>query len=189
MKDYTGKLCEMLRARRAGHAQIREALRRSRPNARGQKGAVRRTTLMRRSGKSCPKPKSAVSSSAAKTGRRSRNCRWKATSSFSCASSPARTSVYWHDCRPRANQGEPRLHPPCAAPGDRSRRGWPAFTFTTCIFPARDHAAPGTGTVDFAALKPFVKPEHIKVFELSPSLPVEAVKCGITHVKAIWGNE
>ncbi len=72
---------------------------------------------------------------------------------------------------------------------NRSRRGWPDFTFTTCNFPARDHAAPGTGTIDFAALKPFVKPEHIKVFELSPSLPVEAVKGGIAHVKAIWGAE
>jgi sugar phosphate isomerase/epimerase len=56
-------------------------------------------------------------------------------------------------------------------------------------FPARDHCAPGTGTIDFAALKPFVKPEHIKVFELSPSLPVEAVKCGIAHIKLAWGNE
>ncbi len=57
------------------------------------------------------------------------------------------------------------------------------------VFPASDHAPPGSGTVDFAALKPFVKPEHIKVFELSPSLPVEAVKRGVAHVKAIWGNE
>jgi sugar phosphate isomerase/epimerase len=56
-------------------------------------------------------------------------------------------------------------------------------------FPARDHCAPGTGMIDFAALKPFVKPEHIKVFELSPSLPVEAVKLGIAHLKKIWGNE
>jgi sugar phosphate isomerase/epimerase len=56
-------------------------------------------------------------------------------------------------------------------------------------FPARDHCAPGTGMIDFAALKPFVKPEHIKVFELSPSLPLEAVKCGIAHLKLIWGNE
>ena len=43
-------------------------------------------------------------------------------------------------------------------------------------FPAADHAPPGSGTVDFAALKPFVKPGHIKVFELSPSLPVEVVQ-------------
>jgi sugar phosphate isomerase/epimerase len=56
-------------------------------------------------------------------------------------------------------------------------------------FPARDHAAPGAGMIDFAKLKPFVKPEHIKVFELSPSLPVEAIKCGIAHVKLAWGNE
>ena len=55
-------------------------------------------------------------------------------------------------------------------------------------FPDGDHAAPGTGTIDYAALKPFVKPEHIKVFEFSPALPVEAVKCGIAHVKRIWGE-
>ena len=56
-------------------------------------------------------------------------------------------------------------------------------------FPATDHAPPGTGTVDFVALRQYVKPDHIKVFELSPSLPVEAVKTGMTHVKAIWGSE
>ena len=55
-------------------------------------------------------------------------------------------------------------------------------------FPDRDHSAPGTGMIDYAALKPFVKPEHIKVFELSPGLPVEAVKSGIAHVKKIWGD-
>ncbi|HLZ54632.1 MAG TPA: TIM barrel protein [Verrucomicrobiae bacterium] len=56
-------------------------------------------------------------------------------------------------------------------------------------FPDRDHAAPGTGMIDYAALKPFVKPEHIKVFELNPGLPVDAVKSGIAHVKKIWGDE
>jgi len=55
-------------------------------------------------------------------------------------------------------------------------------------YPARDHAAPGTGMIDFAALKPFVRPEHIKVFELGPSLPVEVVKAGVAHVRAIWGD-
>jgi len=55
-------------------------------------------------------------------------------------------------------------------------------------FPDRDHSAPGTGMIDYAALKPFVKPEHIKVFELGPGLPVEAVKSGIAHVKKIWGD-
>jgi len=57
------------------------------------------------------------------------------------------------------------------------------------IAPARDHSAPGTGTIDFAALKPFVKPRHIKVFELSPSLPVEAAKGGIAHIKKMWGED
>jgi len=56
-------------------------------------------------------------------------------------------------------------------------------------FPGRDHCAPGTGMIDFAALKPLVKPEHIKVFELSPSLTVEEVKGGIEHIKRMWGEE
>jgi sugar phosphate isomerase/epimerase len=56
-------------------------------------------------------------------------------------------------------------------------------------FPARDHCPPGTGGVDFAALKPSVRPEHIKVFEFSPSLTVEQVKSGAAHVKRIWGGE
>ncbi len=55
-------------------------------------------------------------------------------------------------------------------------------------FPGRDHCPPGSGTVDFAALKPLVKPEHIKVFELSPSLTVDEVKSGVEHVKRIWGE-
>jgi sugar phosphate isomerase/epimerase len=57
------------------------------------------------------------------------------------------------------------------------------------VFPADDHAAPGKGTIDFAALKPFVKPEHIKVFEFSPALPATMAKAGVAHVKAIWGEE
>jgi sugar phosphate isomerase/epimerase len=54
-------------------------------------------------------------------------------------------------------------------------------------FPGRDHCAPGTGTIDFEALKKWVKPEHIKVFEFSPSLTVEEVKKGVERVKGIWG--
>ncbi len=54
--------------------------------------------------------------------------------------------------------------------------------------PARDHCAPGSGSVDFAALKPMVKPQHIKVFEFSPAMPVEVLKQGVAHVKRIWGE-
>jgi sugar phosphate isomerase/epimerase len=56
-------------------------------------------------------------------------------------------------------------------------------------FPGRDHRAPGAGMIDFAALKPMVKPEHLKVFEFSPSLTPEEAKSGIAHIKAIWGEE
>jgi sugar phosphate isomerase/epimerase len=96
--------------------------------------------------------------------------------------------VYWHDCghaQIKENFGfiHHALHLESLAPR------LAGFHVHDVIYPAGDHAAPGTGTIDYAALKPFVKPEHIKVFELSPALPTEAVKKGIAHVKLIWGNE
>lgn len=54
--------------------------------------------------------------------------------------------------------------------------------------PARDHCAPGSGAVNFAALKPMVEPRHIKVFEFSPAMPVEVLKQGVAHVKQLWGE-
>jgi sugar phosphate isomerase/epimerase len=56
-------------------------------------------------------------------------------------------------------------------------------------FPASDHCPPGAGDIDYAALKPYVQPHHLKVFELSPRVPVDAALCGIQHLKSIWGNE
>ncbi len=56
-------------------------------------------------------------------------------------------------------------------------------------FPGRDHCAPGTGTIDFAAIKPFVKPEDLKIFEFSPSLKPEEVRSGAEFVKQLWGEE
>jgi sugar phosphate isomerase/epimerase len=55
--------------------------------------------------------------------------------------------------------------------------------------PGRDHRPPGTGSVDFAALKSMVKPEHIKVFELSPSVKPDEARAGIEHLKGLWGPE
>jgi len=70
------------------------------------------------------------------------------------------------------------------------RAAWPDFTFTDVQFPAADHApARGSGTLTAPRSSHSLKPDHIKVFELSPSLPVEAVKRGIAHVKTTWGNE
>jgi sugar phosphate isomerase/epimerase len=56
-------------------------------------------------------------------------------------------------------------------------------------YPARDHRPPGTGTVDFAALRPFVRPEHIKVLELSPTVTVDELKEGVGYLKDLWGDE
>ena len=55
-------------------------------------------------------------------------------------------------------------------------------------FPAQDHHPPGAGTVDFAALKPFVQRDHIKVIELHPATPVEDLRRGVEHIKSIWGE-
>ena len=56
-------------------------------------------------------------------------------------------------------------------------------------YPGRDHQQPGTGCVDFAALKKFVRPEHIKVFEFSPNMETEQAVAGAAHVKTLWGDE
>ena len=56
-------------------------------------------------------------------------------------------------------------------------------------FPGRDHCRPGSGMIDFVSLKPFVKSEHIKVFEFSPKLTVDEVKVGVAHIKAAWGAD
>jgi sugar phosphate isomerase/epimerase len=57
------------------------------------------------------------------------------------------------------------------------------------VYPARDHSIPGTGTINFAALKPMIKPEHVKVFELHPALKPEEVKQGAAHIFELWGRE
>ena len=96
--------------------------------------------------------------------------------------------VYWHDtghAQIKENLGF--LHHVLHLESLTGRLA--GFHIHDVVFPAADHAPPGAGTVDFASLKPFVNPGHIKVFELSPSLPVEAVQRGVAHVKTLWGNE
>jgi sugar phosphate isomerase/epimerase len=96
--------------------------------------------------------------------------------------------VYWHDtghAQIKENLGFIKHVAHLASLADRLA----GFHIHDVQFPALDHCAPGTGTVDFAALKPFVKPEHIKVFEFSNKVPVEAAKAGIAHVRKIWGGE
>ena len=56
-------------------------------------------------------------------------------------------------------------------------------------FPGGDHYPPGQGTIDFVALKPYVKPEHIKVFELSPGVPPAEIGPALEFIKKTWGAE
>lgn len=95
---------------------------------------------------------------------------------------------YWHDCghaQIKENLGfiNHRMHLESMAPR------LIGFHVHDVVYPGRDHAAPGSGTIDFASLKPMVKPEHIKVFELSPRLTVEEAAAGAAFVKNIWGTE
>ena len=57
------------------------------------------------------------------------------------------------------------------------------------LYPARDHSVPGTGTVKFETLKPWLKPGIVRVFELHPSLKPEEVTQGAAYVRKIWGDE
>jgi sugar phosphate isomerase/epimerase len=62
------------------------------------------------------------------------------------------------------------------------------FHLHDVAFPGQDHRPPGEGTVDFAALRPFVKPEHIKVLELHPELTPAEVQAGWAHLRSSWGE-
>ena len=95
--------------------------------------------------------------------------------------------VYWHDtghAQIKENLGFVHHAMHLESLADRLA----GFHIHDVQFPGRDHCAPGSGTVDFASLKPMIKPSHIKVFEFSPSLTVEEVKSGVEHVKRTWGD-
>ena len=157
-------------------------------NARSQKGKILRAHQRNAPQTSARSRKTRPQTRLRKPRRRSRKFRWKATSNCSSANFPARTSsIGTIAATRRSRKTSASSITRCIS--NRCADRLAGFHVHDVQFPARDHCAPGTGTIDFAALKPFVKPEHIKVFELSPSLPVEAVKRGIAHLKLIWGNE
>ncbi len=95
---------------------------------------------------------------------------------------------YWHDCghaQIKQNLGfiDHRLHLQSLAPRLLGMH------IHDVEYPGRDHRAPGTGTIDFASLKPMIKPGHIKVFEFSPSLSTEEAVAGVAFIKRVWGEE
>jgi sugar phosphate isomerase/epimerase len=105
---------------------------------------------------------------------------------FKALGSPA--AVYWHDtghAQIKENLGllDHAFH--LEAQRDRLF----GFHIHDTLFPADDHCIPGTGSVNFPALKPMVKPEHIKVFEFSPGLRPEDVMAGVNYVKKVWGAD
>ena len=96
--------------------------------------------------------------------------------------------VYWHDtghAQIKENLGF--IHHAMHLEANAARLH--GFHIHDVQHPGRDHCAPGTGMINWAALKPMVKPEHIKVFEFSPSLSPEHAKGGVAHLKALWGEE
>jgi sugar phosphate isomerase/epimerase len=100
---------------------------------------------------------------------------------------PSPNIVYWHDAGHAQIKENLGLSYHLGSLESHASR-LAGFHLHDVIFPDRDHAAPGTGTIDYEALKPLVKPEHIKVFELNPSLLPDTVKTGIAHLKKIWGE-
>ena len=96
--------------------------------------------------------------------------------------------VYWHDtghAQIKENLGFIHHTMHLESMRDRLAGGH----FHDVQFPGRDHCPPGSGTIDFAALKPLFKPEQPKVFELSPSLTPEEVRAGVEYLKQVWGPE
>jgi len=101
---------------------------------------------------------------------------------------PSPSLCYWHDtghAQIKENLGFIHHAMHLGSLADRLA----GFHIHDVQFPARDHCPPGAGKVDFGALKPMVKPEHIKVFEMSPGVAVEDLKRGVEYLVGLWGKE
>src|SRR4051812_16308874 len=96
--------------------------------------------------------------------------------------------VYWHDtghAQIKENLGFINH----VAHLESQRERLAGFHIHEVQYPGKDHCPPGSGMVDFAALKPSVKGEHIKVFEFSPSMSPEDARSGVAFVKKVWGEK
>lgn len=96
---------------------------------------------------------------------------------------------YWHDCghaQIKENLGFIALHRMHFESLSPRLAGCHVHDV---IPPGMDHCPPGSGMIDFTALAPFVKPDHIKVLELSPGVPVDDVRQGLEFIRGVWGPE
>jgi sugar phosphate isomerase/epimerase len=101
---------------------------------------------------------------------------------------PQSTVCYWHDtghAQIKENLGFIIHAMHLGAMADRLA----GFHIHDVEFPGRDHRPPGKGTIDFAALSRWVRPEHIKVLEMSPSVTVDELREGLAHLRQCWGAE
>lgn len=95
--------------------------------------------------------------------------------------------VYWHDtghAQIKENMGF--IYHSIFLEGLVHRLG--GFHIHDVKYPDADHRPPGEGSLDFLALKPYVKPEHPKVFEFSPACTKEQILNGVAYLKSIWGD-
>ena len=98
------------------------------------------------------------------------------------------TVVYWHDtghAQIKENLGFISHRQFLEERADRLY----GFHVHDVEFPGRDHRPPGGGCIDWAALQPLVKPEHLKVLELSPSLSPDDARRGAEFIWSAWGRE
>jgi sugar phosphate isomerase/epimerase len=96
---------------------------------------------------------------------------------------------YWHDCGHAQIKENLGVIPSHALHLETMEPHLAGFHIHDVQAPATDHRPPGSGGIDFRALAQFVRPDHIKVFELSPGLPKEDVLKGIEFLKSVWGPE
>lgn len=101
---------------------------------------------------------------------------------------PGETVKYWHDCghaQIKENLGFISHAFHLAAMSEKLT----GLHIHDVKYPGKDHCEPGTGTIDWESLKPYVKPHHTKVLELSPRLKPEEVTRGFEFIKNVWGPE
>lgn len=100
---------------------------------------------------------------------------------------PADVVRYWHDCghaQIKEHLGLISHEFHLAGMADRLA----GFHIHDVEYPGRDHRRPGSGCINWASLRPMVRPEHIKVLEFSPSLTPEDVLKGAAFMKETWGE-